>query len=326
MTIAVDVKNLRKTFKIRKTAGFWKSLVSPEYVDVEAVKGLSFTLQRGERVAFVGPNGAGKSTTIKMLSGILHPSEGQVAINGLTPWIDRTKMAYQIGTVFGQRSQLWYHLPAKDTFELLSYAYEMERDVFQKRMVTLVDAFDAGALIEKPVRQLSLGERMRCEIIASLLHKPSILFLDEPTVGLDVVSKGVIRDLVKQTSEQDGTTVLLTSHDTGDMERVCDRVIVIDHGQLVTDQRVKDLRTGYIREKVITLAMTAVDIDMAMNGVRLVEKMPHHLKISIDTSIVSVEHILQQAMSKTSLEDITVEDPPTEDIIKAIYSGVKSSR
>lgn len=326
MTIAVDVKNLRKTFKIRKKAGFWKTLLSPEYTDVEAVKGLSFTLQRGERVAFVGPNGAGKSTTIKMLSGILHPSAGEVSINGFTPWIDRTKMAYQIGTVFGQRSQLWYHLPPKDTFELLSYAYEMERDDFKKRMVTLVDAFDAGALIEKPVRQLSLGERMRCEIIASLLHKPSILFLDEPTVGLDVVSKGVIRDLVKQASEQDGTTVLLTSHDTGDMERVCDRVIVIDHGQLVTDQRVKDLRTGYIHEKVITLAMTEVEIDMALDGVRLVEKMPHHLKISVDTSIVSVEHILQLAMSKTSLEDITVEDPPTEDIIKAIYSGVQSSR
>jgi len=326
MTFAIEVENLKKTFKVRKKDGFWKSLLSPEYQDVEAVKGLSFRLERGERVAFVGPNGAGKSTTIKILSGILHPSDGKVTINGLTPWVDRTKMAYQIGTVFGQRSQLWYHLPARETFELLSYAYEMERDEFKKRLVTLVDAFDAGSLIEKPVRQLSLGERMRCEIIASLLHKPSILFLDEPTVGLDVVSKGVIRDLVKQASEQDGTTVLLTSHDTGDMERVCDRVIVIDHGQLVTDQRVKDLRTGYIHEKVMTLAMVQLEIDLALNGVRIIEKLPHHLKISIDTSLVSVESVLQAAMGKSGLEDITVEDPPTEDIIKAIYSGVKSSK
>jgi len=326
MTFAIEVENLKKTFKVRKKDGFWKSLLSPEYQDVEAVKGLSFRLERGERVAFVGPNGAGKSTTIKILSGILHPSDGKVTINGLTPWVDRTKMAYQIGTVFGQRSQLWYHLPARETFELLSYAYEMERDEFKKRLVTLVDAFDAGSLIEKPVRQLSLGERMRCEIIASLLHKPSILFLDEPTVGLDVVSKGVIRDLVKQASEQDGTTVLLTSHDTGDMERVCDRVIVIDHGQLVTDQRVKDLRTGYIHEKVMTLAMVQLEIDLALNGVRIIEKLPHHLKISIDTSLVSVESVLQVAMGKSGLEDITVEDPPTEDIIKAIYSGVKSSK
>lgn len=326
MSIAIEVKNLKKNFEVRQKAGFWKSLISPEYRHVEAVKDLSFTLQKGERVAFVGPNGAGKSTTIKILAGILHPSGGDVLINGLTPWIDRKKMAYQIGTVFGQRSQLWYHLPAKDTFELLSYAYEMERDQFKKRMVTLVDAFGAEQIIEKPVRQLSLGERMRCEIIASLLHKPSILFLDEPTVGLDVVSKGVIRDLVKQASDQDGTTVLLTSHDTGDMERVCDRVIVIDHGQLVTDQRVKDLRTGYIREKVITLAMKESEINMTMNGIRMVEKMPYHLKLSINTSVVSVEYILQNVMSKTSLEDITVEDPPTEDIIKAIYSGVKTTR
>lgn len=324
MPIAIEVKNLRKTFKIHQKIGFLKSLLSPVYSEIEAVNDLSFTLQKGERVAFVGPNGAGKSTTIKMLSGILFPTAGQVLINGLTPWVDRNKMAYQIGTVFGQRSQLWYHLPARDTFELLSYAYEMDRGVFKKRLGDLVDAFDAGLLIKKSVRQLSLGERMRCEIIASLLHKPSILFLDEPTVGLDIVSKGVIRDLVKQTSEQDGTTVLLTSHDTGDMERVCDRVIVIDHGQLVTDQQVKDLRTGYIKEKIMTLAMKNEQIDMGLSGVRVIEQFPHHLKIAINTSVVSVEAVLQSAMSKTSLEDITVEDPPTEDIIKAIYGGAKS--
>ena len=324
MSTAIEVKNLRKTFKIRQKSGFWKSFLSPDYKEIEAVKDLSFSLQKGERVAFVGPNGAGKSTTIKMLSGILFPSAGEVLINGLTPWVDRNKMAYQIGTVFGQRSQLWYHLPARDTFELLSYAYEMERDVFKKRLSFLVDAFDAGILIEKSVRQLSLGERMRCEIIASLLHKPSILFLDEPTVGLDIVSKGVIRDLVKETSEKDGTTVLLTSHDTGDMERVCDRVIVIDHGQLVTDQKVKDLRTGYITEKVITLVLKNESIELGLQGIRVIEQLPHHLKIAIDTSVVSVETVLQAAMSKTSLEDITVEDPPTEDIIKAIYGGMKS--
>lgn len=324
MSIAIEVKNLRKTFKIRQKSEFWKSFLSHDYKEIEAVKDLSFSLQKGERVAFVGPNGAGKSTTIKMLSGILFPTAGEVLINGLTPWIDRNKMAYQIGTVFGQRSQLWYHLPARDTFELLSYAYEMERDDFKKRLSFLVDAFDAGALIEKSVRQLSLGERMRCEIIASLLHKPSILFLDEPTVGLDIVSKGVIRDLVKETSEKDGTTVLLTSHDTGDMERVCDRVIVIDHGQLVTDQKVKDLRTGYITEKIITLVLKNESIEMGLQGIRVIEQLPHHLKIAIDTSAVSVETVLQAAMSKTSLEDITVEDPPTEDIIKAIYGGMKS--
>lgn len=325
MSLAIEVKNLKKTFKIRKKAGILKSFFAPEYQSVEAVRDLSFSVQKGERVAFVGPNGAGKSTTIKILSGILHPESGDVSINGYTPWIDRKKMAYQIGTVFGQRSQLWYHLPARDTFELLSYAYDMERAHFKNRMTMLVDAFEAGNLIEKPVRQLSLGERMRCEVIASLLHQPSVLFLDEPTVGLDVVSKGTIRDLVKQASEQDGTTVLLTSHDTGDMERVCDRVIVIDHGQLVTDQRVKDLRTGYIREKVVSFATKEPDISIDMQGVRVIEKSPHLLKISINTEQVPVDIVLQSVMKKTALDDITVEDPPTEDIIKAIYSGVKSA-
>nr|HPQ51463.1 ATP-binding cassette domain-containing protein [Alphaproteobacteria bacterium] len=266
-------------------------------------------------------NGAGKSTTIKILSGILYPDTGLVEIGGFTPWIDRQKLAFQIGTVFGQRSQLWYHLPAKDTFELLSYAYEMGRNDYKTRVKSLVGEFDAGEIIEKPVRQLSLGERMKCEIIASLLHRPKILFLDEPTVGLDVVSKGVIRDLVKRASDEDGTTVLLTSHDTGDMERVCDRVIVIDHGHLVMDQPVRDLRSGYIREKIVHLAMKETEIDVRMAGVDVIEARPHVLKIKVDTSRTSVEFFLQQAMQKSALVDITVEDPPMEDIIKSIYAN-----
>jgi ABC-2 type transport system ATP-binding protein len=321
MTTAIDVRDLRKTFKVRKKGeGFLKSLVSPEYTAVEAVKGLSFTLGQGERVAFVGPNGAGKSTTLKILSGILYPDGGEVRVNGLTPWIDRKVLARQIGTVFGQRSQLWYHLPARDTFELLTYAYELDPAIAKKRIAELTEAFDAAEIADKPVRQLSLGERMRCEIIASLIHKPKILFLDEPTVGLDVVSKGVIRDLVRQASEQDGTTVLLTSHDTGDMERVCDRVIVIDHGVLVTDQKVKDLRSSYIREKIVTLTMKVETIDVGgLAGVRILEQKPYHLKLAVATDQTSVEFLLQSVMPKTGLDDLSVEDPSAEDIIKEIY-------
>ncbi|MDD3019958.1 MAG: ATP-binding cassette domain-containing protein [Alphaproteobacteria bacterium] len=306
---------------MRKKEGFLKSLFRPEYQAVRALDGISFSLNEGERVAFVGPNGAGKSTTIKILSGILHPESGHVEIGGFVPWSERRQMAYQIGTVFGQRSQLWYHLPAKDTFELLSYAYDMDRGDYIKRAKYLIEAFDAGSIVEKPVRQLSLGERMRCEIIASLLHRPKILFLDEPTVGLDVVSKGIIRDLVKQASDEDGTTVLLTSHDTGDMERVCDRVIVIDHGRIVTDKPVRDLRSGFIKEKIVTLAMKESSIELSMGGVNIVEMSPHHLQLLVDTSQTSVEFLLQHAMQKSSLIDITVEDPPMEEIIKAIYAN-----
>ncbi|MDY0028500.1 MAG: ATP-binding cassette domain-containing protein [Pseudobdellovibrionaceae bacterium] len=321
MSQSVLVENLQKSFKVRKKSGFLKGFLAPEYTTVQAVDGVSFSLKEGERVAFVGPNGAGKSTTIKMLSGILHPDSGYVEIGGFVPWTERKAMAYKIGTVFGQRSQLWYHLPAQDTFELLSYAYDMSRSDFEGRIKSLVDAFDARHIVAKPVRQLSLGERMRCEIIASLLHRPKILFLDEPTVGLDVVSKGVIRDLIKKASDEDGTTVLLTSHDTGDMERVCDRVIVIDHGRLVADKPIRDLRSGYIREKIITLAMKEEIISLTMKGVRLIEATPHQLRVSVDTSQISVEAVLQHAMKLSSLQDITVEDPPMEDIIKEIYAG-----
>ncbi len=320
MNIAIEVKNLTKRFKLRKKGqGAFKSFFMPEFTFSEAVRNLSFSLEQGERVAFVGPNGAGKSTTIKMLCGILHPDSGEVQINGLTPWIDRSALARQIGTVFGQRSQLWYHLPASDTFDMLTYAYELDPLIAKRRIAELLEAFAATDLVHRPVRQLSLGERMRCEIIASLIHKPKILFLDEPTVGLDVVSKGVIRDLVRQTSEMDGTTVLLTSHDTGDMERVCDRVIVIDHGQIVTDQKVKDLRSSYIREKVVTLAMKEPQIDLDLAGVRVLEKMPHHLKLSVSTDETSIESLLQAVMPKTGFDDLTIEDPSAEDIIKEIY-------
>jgi ABC-2 type transport system ATP-binding protein len=320
VNIAIEVKNLTKNFKLRKKGqGSFKSFFMPEFTLSEAVRNLSFSLEQGERVAFVGPNGAGKSTTIKMLCGILHPDSGDVQINGLTPWIDRSALARQIGTVFGQRSQLWYHLPASDTFDMLTYAYELDPLIAKRRIAELLEAFAATDLVHRPVRQLSLGERMRCEIIASLIHKPKILFLDEPTVGLDVVSKGVIRDLVRQTSDVDGTTVLLTSHDTGDMERVCDRVIVIDHGQIVTDQKVKDLRSSYIREKVVTLAMKEPQIDLDLAGVRVLEKMPHHLKLAVSTDETSIESLLQAVMPKTGFDDLTIEDPSAEDIIKEIY-------
>lgn len=326
MTLSIEVKNLRKTFQVRKKGEAWlRSFLHPEFAIVEAVKRISFSLEHGERVAFVGPNGAGKSTTIKILCGILHPDSGEVQINGLVPWVDRVALARQIGTVFGQRSQLWYHLPARDTFEMLTYAYELDPLVAKRRIAELVEVFAVQDLIEKPVRQLSLGERMRCEIIASLIHKPKILFLDEPTVGLDVVSKGIIRDLVRKSSEIDGVTVLLTSHDTGDMERVCDRVVVIDHGEMVIDQKVKDLRSGYIREKVVTLAMKEPEIELDLAGVRVIEKMPHHLKLSVSTDETSVEALLQAVMPRTGFDDLSIEDPSAEDIIKEIYRRSRHS-
>ena len=218
-----------------------------------AVDRLSFSIAPGERVAFIGPNGAGKSTTLKVLAGILHPDAGEVRVLGLVPSRERRRLAFQIGTVFGQRSQLWYQLPPRDTFELLGRVYEIDRRQHRRRIDALTSVFEIGALVDTPVRQLSLGERMRCEIVASLLHSPRMLFLDEPTIGLDVSAKAVIRELLRTESERERVTLLLTSHDTGDMERVCTRAIVIHHGRLLWDGAIAELRRGYLKAKRITL-------------------------------------------------------------------------
>src|SRR5689334_1238571 len=237
---AVDITNLRKAFHVRRprTGGFVarvQDFVRPHTETVTAVDRLSFSIAAGERVAFVGPNGAGKSTTLKVLAGILQPDGGDVRVLGLEPARQRRDLAFRVGTVFGQRSQLWYQLPPRDTFALLGRVYEIAAPEHRRRLGALTAAFGLGAILDTPVRQLSLGERMRCEIAASLLHAPRMLFLDEPTIGLDVSAKAVIRELLHAESAQNGVTLLLTSHDTADIERVCERVIVIHRGRLLWD-------------------------------------------------------------------------------------------
>ena len=220
---AIQVDNLSRSFRVQsRGAGMGaalRALVRPSYTNVDAVRGVSFTIEAGERVSFVGPNGAGKSTTIKMLSGILYPTSGIATVQGLVPWKQRRLLGYQIGTIFGQRSRLWLHLPAMEAFNLLARVYDLDESTFRRRLGELIDLFDIEALARKPVRVLSLGERMRCELVACLLHSPRILFLDEPTIGLDVVAKAALRQLIRDQSEREGMTILLTSHDTGDMEQ-----------------------------------------------------------------------------------------------------------
>ncbi len=324
---ALTVDNLKKSFKTKKSKSGFSGVVStffkPDWQLAEALRGISFDIEQGQRVAFIGPNGAGKSTTIKILSGILQPTSGDVSVAGFRPWAEREKLAYKIGTVFGQRSQLWYHLPAQDSFHLLASAYDVDRDTYKKRIKILTESFEIGDLLDKPVRSMSLGQRMRCEIVASFIHKPSILFLDEPTVGLDVSAKAVIRDLVYESSREDGTTVLLTSHDTGDMERVCDRVILIDEGEIIIDDKVSKLRSNYIRKKVVTLNTKEENIILKMAGVKNIDHSPHSLTVEVDTQKQSVEAVIQKAMTQSSLHDISVEDPPMEDVIKAIYAKTK---
>lgn len=274
MSIAVEVQELSKSFRARQPRGPGirarvADVFAPRSRDVHAVDGISFRVAAGERVAFIGPNGAGKSTTLKILAGILYPSAGHVVVDGLVPWRDRHALGFAIGTVFGQRSQLWYQLAPRDTLELLARVYELPRDVWRARLDALVDAFQLGGLLDRPVRQLSLGERMRCEVAASLLHAPRVLFLDEPTIGLDVTAKATIRELLRRRSTEEGTTLLLTSHDSGDIERVCDRVVIIHRGRILLDASVAEVKRQHPHEHlddVIRAIYRHADLDASAEG------------------------------------------------------------
>lgn len=325
MTAAIIVKNLKKNFLGTYTVPGCKSPIKnfffPKSQTITAINNISFEVKTGERVAFIGPNGAGKSTTIKILSGIMQQTSGTVAVLGKNPNLDRKTLAYSIGAVFGQRSQLWYHLPVYETLQLLAAIYDIPQSLFQKRLAELSDKFEITPFLSKPVRQLSLGERMRCEIVASFLHNPSVLFLDEPTIGLDITAKTIIRDLVRQQSHQQNATLLLTSHDTDDIEKVCDRVIIIDKGNIILDDSLNNLKTRYIRKKVITIVTEEENIDWRQSGTKILEQSAHHLKIEIDVTKHTVEKLVSELLEAYSVKDLTIESPPLETIIQSLYQN-----
>jgi ABC-2 type transport system ATP-binding protein len=325
----VVVQDLRKTYRsVRRGRGPFaglKGLFSPAYQTHDAVSGVSFKVSRGERVAIIGPNGAGKSTTLKMLSGVLQPSSGAAEVLGLTPWRQRRALAYGIGVVFGQRSQLWAELPARDAFALLRRIYDQDADVFRRRLSELTERFGLADIVDQPVRRLSLGQRMRCEIAASLLHGPKLLFLDEPTIGLDITAKAAIRDFIREQSRAAGLTVLLTSHDTRDIELVCERVIVINEGRIVVDQPVVELRRRFLGRKVITIQSAAPSVAVDVPGVTRRPSEAHTTILEVDTARVRIEQVIATALAQGGIEDIAIEDPPMEEVIHEIYA-VHASR
>jgi ABC-2 type transport system ATP-binding protein len=327
MEPAIEARGLSKSFRVRERTpgfgGFVRHVFAPKTREVPAVADVTFTIGRGERVAFVGPNGAGKSTTLKCLTGILHPTAGTARVLGLVPWDERQRLAFRLGIVFGQRSRLWWHLPPKDTYALLAKVYEQDPTTHRRRLDALVAAFGIGALLDKPVRGLSLGERMRCEVVASLLHAPELLVLDEPTIGLDVSAKAALRDLLRERSEADGCTVLLASHDTGDMERVCDRVIVIHRGRVLLDRPVATLRRTYLKRKIVTLSTVEPAVELSLPGVVVRERAPHRTVLEVDVAATPVEAVVQATLAATRLTDLSVEDPPMEEIVHAIYSAAE---
>lgn len=323
MNTVIRVQDLCKTFQVRQTLphlrGTFQGLFRRQTLNIPAIENLHFEIEAGQRVAFIGPNGAGKSTTIKMLTGILHPSSGVITVLGLVPSEQRQTLGFRIGTVFGQRTQLWYHLPPKDTFALLASIYELKPLDYQKRLDHLIELFDIGPLLHKPVRQLSLGERMRCEIVASLLHQPEILFLDEPTIGLDINAKLTIRTLLTKLCQDYGTTLFLTSHDTADIEQVCNRVLVLDKGHIVLDSSVKELKKTYIKKKIITLTTDEEHCTLTLPGLQMLEQAPYHVKYELDLERSSIEQFIQEALRCATVKDLTLEDPSMEEIIQTVY-------
>lgn len=320
----IEADQLTKTFTLRTRPegrfGALRGMIRPKLRAVEAVRGVSFEVDEGEVVAFLGPNGAGKSTTIKMLTGILAPGGGKARVLGLDPSRERRRLAWSIGSVFGQKSQLWFHLPPSDSFKLLGAIYEIEPKELARRTAALSERFALAELMDAPVRKLSLGQRIRCEIAASLLHKPRVLFLDEPTIGLDVVARKEIRALIAELNKEDGVTVFITSHDMGDIEKICKRALIIHHGRLVIDESMKALKHRALSKKYLGVRY-AKPVDLELPGLSPTKRTERSARYELDTARHSLAEAVRALASRGELEDITVEDEPLEDVIAAIYAS-----
>lgn len=319
---AIEVKNLSKVFTIKeKKKGFRGSIQSifhPKYRKVKAVKSIDFSVEKGEMVAFIGPNGAGKSTTIKMMTGILYPTKGNINVLGFDPTKNRRQLAYEIGTVFGQKEQLWTHLTPYDNFKFFGAIYDVPDYAVEKKIEELRELFELDDFINTPVRNLSLGQRIRCEIVASLIHEPKILFLDEPTIGLDPVVKENIRSLIKRMNKEYKTTVFLTSHDVGDIEKLCSRVVIINNGQVVLDDSMENLKYHYLNKKIVEAKMRE-KVNLAdEDGITILKDKGYNLKIEVDTEKRSVADALK-LLNPDNIIDINISNIPLEDIISSIY-------
>jgi ABC-2 type transport system ATP-binding protein len=328
MTNCITVNNLTKRFEFSvkdPKASWMKNLFAPTKKQVVAVDNISFTVNCGERVAFIGPNGAGKSTTIKMMTGILFPTSGTMSVLGLDPSKDRKKLAYKIGTVFGQRSQLLPNLPLTDSLEFFGVMYDMTDDAITERIAELINIFDLSSFIDQPVRKLSLGQRMRGELAASLMHKPEIVFLDEPTIGLDVVAKKALRDLLLRINKTDGTTIFLTSHDVGDIEALCDRTMVINHGVVVKDMPTEELSKTFVSEKYIDLVAKDVFTDFSElpEGMNYVFKSADKITVGVDLKTWELRPALRTLLDRFNVEDMNVYNTELETVIRHIYEKEK---
>ena len=321
----IEVKNINKSFKVsKKNAGLLaslKSLIKPHYETIHALKNISFDIKQGEIIGYIGPNGAGKSTTIKIMSGILTPDSGYCNINGQTPWLNRVDHVKNIGVVFGQRSQLWWDIPVIDSFELLRDIYQVSQSNYESTLALITETLNIETLLNIPVRQLSLGQRMRCEIAASLLHEPDILFLDEPTIGLDAISKIAVRDFIKKINKTKNTTVILTTHDMSDIEALANRIILIGKGQVLYDGELDTIKNKYITHKTLIVDHHPTEHHIQYEGADIIQQSHGRIQFSVDIKLINVSDLITYLAKHLDIIDITVDNPSVDDIIVDMYKA-----
>ncbi len=321
----IEVNGVSKEFKVNKRSagipGMIANMFVPKYEIKKAVNELSFTIEKGEMVGFIGPNGAGKSSTIKMLSGILCPDKGSIKVNGYIPYKQRKAYVKNIGVVFGQKSQLQWDLPVIDSFELLRAIYRIPEDRYKKNLERFTEMLDMKSFINQPVRQLSLGQRMRSDIVASLLHSPDIVFFDEPTIGVDVIGKETIRSFIKQLNAEDKVTMIFTTHDMQDIEQTCNRIIIIDKGSLMYDGSLHGIRNKYGSERRLIAEFNEECQVSPMENVAMEKMKDRKISFNFDNNVVDVNKLMHEILDNYNVRDITVAEPEIESIIQKMYGG-----
>lgn len=313
--VAVCLEGISKTYVVRAKAGRLRRTKQL----VRAVQDVSLSIDVAEMVGYLGPNGAGKSTTIKMITGILAPSAGELKVLGLVPVRDRVELARRIGVVFGQRSQLWWDLPLSESFDLLRHLYRTDKNRHDHNLASFVERLDMGSFLTTPVRQLSLGQRMRGELTAAFLHDPELVVLDEPTIGLDVVSKYEVRQFLQETNREQGTTVLLTTHDLDDVEQLCERMLVIDKGEVLLDGRVDDFKAEYGTDRMLIVDLVTAEPPLELDNATVDKTDGPRQWIRFDRRTTSAAALITEISNGRQLRDLTIEEPAIEDLIRKIY-------
>jgi len=320
----IKAEDLNKTFRIYNQGsgikGYLKSFVKRDYEEIHAVEGLDLEIDEGEMIGYIGSNGAGKSTTVKMLTGILEPSSGKIEVDGRNPHEQRKKNAMNIGVVFGQKTQLWWDLPVKESFKLLKEIYEVDEEAYDERIEEFDDVLQISEFWDQPVRKLSLGQKMRCELAAAFLHHPKIVYLDEPTIGLDVAVKERIRDFIRKMNQEKDITVMLTTHDIGDIEDLCDRIVVLDEGKKIYDGALDDLVNRFSSRRLLMEVKRPEEFEIDIDGVTQVNHTEEGLEVVFDRTEISASDLMREILADYEVLDFQIKEPDIEEVVKKVYN------